>query len=507
MNSLASFTSSDDPRQKQLALSYAKVLQQVINLKVFLVTAPTSFMHGDVIRQFNLPNDDVVSCIYWNNVFYITGTDIVRCLNYRFEAIGRVVRNRKKFEEGIFSDLRNLKCDSDAILEEPKSDFLEFLYKNNCVRTQKKQKVFHWYSVSHDRLFLDALERDLKKEAVGKKASTEAIGEPTLSFNFDNSRSLAQQLADIIEGIPKPLAAIADAATSSHHLLSQQLGCEMEVPSPIPVARPIMPMAPIGQAFPDQRAVVHDIERHDTALARSHVSPVAVRPPVNPPQQPLQRLPTVPAPIRVATPGGSDPMMGGGLEYTTDPLFQNEQDITRTIKPEVESDFPLDYFYDLPEQDRHDDNVAAVPNGRLQEQCAANYLAENYKLAAAATSTPGNQTPQHHHQNSPFAAGRHQPSPPEIPVSSYSVDDVEYFSRNADPGSTASAPSLLAADNSSLDASEFKPVWMDHKGCLPALKVDTNRSKIAKRSIPSLHHKDRHYYPSSSVGGQRYLNI
>ncbi|KAI5295447.1 homeodomain transcription factor ste12, partial [Ascosphaera acerosa] len=129
-----------------------------------------------------------------NNLFHISGTDIVRCLSFRFQAFGRPVRNTKKFEEGIFSDLRNLKAGTDASLEEPKSPFLDFLYKNNCIRTQKKQKVFYWYSVPHDRLFLDALERDLKREKMGQEPTTVAISEPALSFEFDASQSLFEQL-------------------------------------------------------------------------------------------------------------------------------------------------------------------------------------------------------------------------------------------------------------------------------------------------------------------------
>ena len=104
------------------------------------------------------------------------------------------MKNSKKFEEGIFSDLRNLKSGTDASLEEPKSGFLDFLYKNNCIRTQKKQKVFYWYSVPHDRLFLDALERDLKREKMSQEATTVAVSEPALSFEFDSSQSLFEQL-------------------------------------------------------------------------------------------------------------------------------------------------------------------------------------------------------------------------------------------------------------------------------------------------------------------------
>lgn len=129
-----------------------------------------------------------------NNLFHVSGTDIVRCLSFRFQAFGRPVKNSKKFEEGIFSDLRNLKSGTDASLEEPKSAFLDFLYKNNCIRTQKKQKVFYWYSVPHDRLFLDALERDLKREKMGQEATTVAVSEPALSFEFDSSVSLFEQL-------------------------------------------------------------------------------------------------------------------------------------------------------------------------------------------------------------------------------------------------------------------------------------------------------------------------
>jgi hypothetical protein len=39
---------------------------------------------------------------------------------FRFEAFARPVVNMKKFEEGVFSDLRNLKPGSDACLEDPK---------------------------------------------------------------------------------------------------------------------------------------------------------------------------------------------------------------------------------------------------------------------------------------------------------------------------------------------------------------------------------------------------
>lgn len=95
------------------------------------------------LNRFMLPSQEFVTCVLWNGLYHITGTDIVRALVFRFEvrhflfnlpittqmltdphfplqAFGRPVRNMKKFEEGVFSDLRNLKPGVDACLEEPK---------------------------------------------------------------------------------------------------------------------------------------------------------------------------------------------------------------------------------------------------------------------------------------------------------------------------------------------------------------------------------------------------
>ncbi|OQS55373.1 transcription factor STE12 [Ecytonucleospora hepatopenaei] len=130
----------------------------------FLVNAPKKFRENERIKKFQMKNGDFIHCCLWNYHFYISGTDIVKILIYRFQLEGRQINNLKKFEEGIFSDLRNLKPGIDATLEGPRSDFLEFMYKNGCIRTQKKQKVFYWYSVPHDALFCDAMERDMRRE-------------------------------------------------------------------------------------------------------------------------------------------------------------------------------------------------------------------------------------------------------------------------------------------------------------------------------------------------------
>ena len=53
--------------------------------------------------------------------------------------------------------------------------------------------ILHRFSVPHDRLFLDALERDLKREKMGHEPTTVPRGEPALSFTFDPKQSLYDQ--------------------------------------------------------------------------------------------------------------------------------------------------------------------------------------------------------------------------------------------------------------------------------------------------------------------------
>ncbi|KAI0944342.1 hypothetical protein AcW1_002080 [Taiwanofungus camphoratus] len=219
-----------------------EMLNHLDRLKFFLATAPSRWSADGAgmastsdpsalpvghpnsahpaLNRFLLPNSEYVSCVLWGGLYHITGTDIVRALVFRFEAFGRPVKNMKKFEEGVFSDLRNLKPGIDACLEEPKSPFLDLLFKYQCIRTQKKQKVFYWFSVPHDRLFLDALERDLKREKMGMEPTTVVTGEPALSFTYDSKRSLYEQFSKAhgtAEGEGELEAAVrrADEAMSS----------------------------------------------------------------------------------------------------------------------------------------------------------------------------------------------------------------------------------------------------------------------------------------------------
>lgn len=289
------------------------ILNELVQLKYFLLTGPAQLRTQDGIHRHTLPNKDQISCVVWKNVYFITGTDIVRCLSFRFEAFGREISNRKKFEEGIFSDLRNLKCETDAVLEQPKSEFLDYLYRNNCVRTQKKQKIFYWFSVNHDRLFQDALERDLKKELTSKHSSTTPVRDPALSFQYDGSRTLHDQLPDIIEKFPRPLADLADASSVMSNL-------------------PMMPNVPMPQylpyqIMPDMPMIVNPMPAAQMVYP-DHYVPFAPVVPVAQVSQ-VSQVPQVPQVAPVAPVALPQPIPPMPVKYVEVPAIQ--------------SDFPLDY--------------------------------------------------------------------------------------------------------------------------------------------------------------------
>lgn len=164
----------------------------VEDMRFFLLTAPANWLGNQIIRRYCLNNEEgYVSCVRWNGLFFITGTDIVRCIMYKFHHLGRTITDRKKFEEGVFLDLRNLRVGNDSVLENPKSEFLDFLHKNQCIRTQKKQKVFFWFNVAHDKLMADALERDIKRERLKQSTVSVALREPAISFDYDGDSEVS----------------------------------------------------------------------------------------------------------------------------------------------------------------------------------------------------------------------------------------------------------------------------------------------------------------------------
>lgn len=109
----------------------------------------------DSVFLTNVTIGEYVTCVLWSGLYHITGTDIVRALVFRFEAFGRPVRNMKKFEEGVFSDLRNLKPNLDACLEEPKVCIRAFCFLRIIFRFKTANAL--GFCHSHRRRAITAL--------------------------------------------------------------------------------------------------------------------------------------------------------------------------------------------------------------------------------------------------------------------------------------------------------------------------------------------------------------
>jgi len=98
----------------------------------------------------------------------VTGTDVLRYVIFRFRVQGLKIQSLKKLEEGVFSDLRGLKvAQLQALLEAPRSELLEALYKAGAIRTMKKQKIFALQKVDFEKMFEDAVARESKRAAAG----------------------------------------------------------------------------------------------------------------------------------------------------------------------------------------------------------------------------------------------------------------------------------------------------------------------------------------------------
>ena len=137
----------------------------------FMNTAPRLTEGHKSVVHFKLNEDTAINCVNWKDRCFITGTDIVRLLVHKFQHFaGKPPRHMKKFEEGIFSDLRRLTPPNDCVLEGTRSDFLVFLFDIDCVRSKKKQKVFFWdrfKAVAHN-IFCDAVDRELARVQMAK---------------------------------------------------------------------------------------------------------------------------------------------------------------------------------------------------------------------------------------------------------------------------------------------------------------------------------------------------
>lgn len=145
------------PKKTQIEL-YAKMLQ---SLGSFIAHVNENWQPDEECRRFDVFRESI-TCALWNGEGVVSGVDVCKIIMaiYRLNHMGEYPRDRRKFEEGIVSDLRNLRVNEEAFLEDAGSPLLRFLFLINSVRTHKRQKVFKWNAVPFQRLYGDALDRE-----------------------------------------------------------------------------------------------------------------------------------------------------------------------------------------------------------------------------------------------------------------------------------------------------------------------------------------------------------
>lgn len=449
-------TNEDAVPQKSTPEEVEESLRLIEDLKFFLTTAPANWQENQIIRRYYLNNDEgFVSCVFWNNLYYVTGTDIVRCCVYRMQKFGRQVVERKKFEEGIFSDLRNLKCGTDATLEMPKSEFLGFLYKNMCLKTQKKQKVFFWFSVPHDKLFADALERDLKREAAGQPSTTRCVNEPAASFTYDDQSeaSLYEQLTQHMDSQRIDFsehstveATISETPLTNIHANRSDNGIGGEDED-----------VDVGVEDDNEREEEEEEEEDvdvDEQVVRQGLTKIDLPKVLK--QENIEEVPANYAPQElVVNPQNGTP---GDEEYNIDTGVQ-PSDILKGAAEE-EDDFPLDYFPVEIEYHQQDQN--SVHQGKFMNPLF--YEAEPDSFNVPSTAIPpasaGLYENPHFQEDSAVVQpsnryGYQIPPPPTSAARSHFVTNGEYYAANLKDHDNRDKEKAADADTS--DASNESP--------------------------------------------------
>ncbi|PRQ71096.1 STE like transcription factor-domain containing protein [Rhodotorula toruloides] len=134
-------------------------------LQLFIATAPTTFPtvqdQGNVLtlRTFDLTDGETIACIRWQGLYYVTGTDVVRILDFQSRQAGLHQNDSKAFARGVYSDLRRLKIGRDCVLLPSQAPLLDALFRDDFIKTRKARKLFFWFSVPYDDLLRRVLDR------------------------------------------------------------------------------------------------------------------------------------------------------------------------------------------------------------------------------------------------------------------------------------------------------------------------------------------------------------
>lgn len=248
---------------------------------ICLASKKAGDMRGSSSKHILHTTGESVHCVIWEGRHYVTSFDIIKILKvlviddgHGNLLCGEIDTEGKKFEENVFSVLRQLKVGVNCRLEEARSDFLDWLVRHDCIRTQKKQKVFFWHDVNFALLSREIRNRCLRNGSPSKSILGNSPSSPTkesfpshhqhASQNSNNGnkvpiqpmqpslgikRPMQQQMAPMQMGfmpmgMPMPNIPMQPQMfympPQHHHHMQVPMGYQMSMPMPMPMS-PLSP--------------------------------------------------------------------------------------------------------------------------------------------------------------------------------------------------------------------------------------------------------------------------
>lgn len=164
-----------------------------------------------------------VACIRWNGECYVTVCDVIRILTFRLHVLGYRIANTTKLSEGVYSDLRTCRPGSDYVQLDAGEAVLLAAASVGATQSTKAQRIFRWGSFDHDRLLINALQRDVDRTLRREERVILPRSEPATLFRPERSDSSLVSRSQLLPSIVLSLTPFAHSGTA---LWPQGLGTQ-----------------------------------------------------------------------------------------------------------------------------------------------------------------------------------------------------------------------------------------------------------------------------------------
>lgn len=216
-----------------------------------------------------------VSCVYWKHQTLLSSNDIIKAVRFIVDPEGLLDITPRKFEEHVFSVLRQYQLSLHYVMEESNSSVLNYMQQNQIIKTKKRQKLFYLDRISINRIaqlvsnLCMAGCQDLKSAKKSTKIRAQSADPPSVKkvekrlrmpsgkagkTNQRPSRPMEDQRKVIASQSFEELRAIKIPVHTSSDAFDKYMQKVYEGIDEIPMGK-IMQLAPIAQEKPQQQPI------------------------------------------------------------------------------------------------------------------------------------------------------------------------------------------------------------------------------------------------------------